>query len=48
MLDGAALHALDDFQVSAMQTVEVAESEHGMRQPRRARIVWKVDDLHVG
>jgi len=28
--------------MSAVKAVEVSEGEHGMHEPRRARIVWKV------
>ena len=48
VLDGAALHALDDLEMSAMQAVEVAEREHRMHEPGRPRIVGKVQDLHAG
>ena len=48
VLDGAALHALDDLEMSAVQAVEVAEREHGMHEPRRPRIVGKMQDLHAG
>ena len=46
MLDGAALHALDDLEVSAVQAVEVAERQHRMHEPGRPRIVGKMQDLH--
>ena len=48
VLDGAALHALDDLEMSAMQAVEVAEREHRMHEPGRPRIIGKVQDLHAG
>jgi len=47
MLGGAAPHALDDLEMSAVKAVEVSEGEDGMREPRRARVVWKVKDLHA-
>ena len=37
MLGGAALHALDDLEMPAVQAVEVAERQHRMHQPRRPR-----------
>ena len=46
-LGGAALDALDDLDVAAMQAVEVAERQHRLMPARAARIVGKVDDLHV-
>src|SRR5688572_14886446 len=42
MLDGAALHALDDLEMSAVQAVEVTEREHGMHEPRWSRVVRKM------
>src|ERR1051325_6763562 len=47
MLGGAAPHALDDLEMSAVETVEVAEREDGMHEPRRRRVVWKVKNLHA-
>jgi len=47
VLGGAAPHAVDDLEMSAVKAVEVSEGEHGMREPRRARIVWKVKNLHA-
>ena len=46
MLGGAALHALDDLEMAAVQAVEVAERQHRVHQPRRPRVVWEVDGLH--
>ena len=46
MFGGAAPDALDDLEMSAVKAVEVAEREHGMHKPRRARVVWKMQDLH--
>jgi hypothetical protein len=47
MLDGAALHAFDNLEMSAVEAVEVAEREHGMHEPGRPRIVGKMQDLHL-
>ena len=46
MLGGAALHALDDLEMAAVQAVEVAERQHRMHQPRRPGVVREVDGLH--
>ena len=43
---GAALDALDDLDVAAMQAVEVAEREHRRAPPERPRILRIVDDVH--
>ena len=47
MLGGAAPDALDDLEMSAVKAVEVAEREHGMHEPRRARVIWKMQNLHA-
>ena len=46
MLGGAAPDALDNLEMSAVKAVEIAEREHGMHEPRRPRIIWKMQDLH--
>jgi hypothetical protein len=38
-LDGPALHAFDDLQMSSVQAVEVAEGQDGVRDPRRAGLI---------
>jgi hypothetical protein len=30
-----------------VKAVEVSEGEHGMHEPRRARVIWKVKNLHA-
>ena len=45
-LFGAPAHALDDFQVTAVHAVEIAEREHRLMPPRRPWIVRIVNDLH--
>jgi hypothetical protein len=44
---GPAPDALDDLEMSAVEAVEISEGKHGMHEPWRARIVWKVKDFHL-
>ena len=45
-LFGAPPHALDDFQVTAVHAVEIAEREDRLMPPRRPWIIRIVNDLH--
>ena len=47
MFGGTAADALDDLEMSAVETVEVSKSQHGMHEPRRTRIVRKMKNLHL-
>src|ERR1700674_799970 len=46
-LFSAATHALDNLQMSAVHTVEIAQSQHGLVPAWRPLIVGKVNDVHV-
>src|SRR4029434_992483 len=46
MLGGATPDALADLAMAAMQTVEIAERQNRMHQPRRSRVVREVDGFH--
>src|SRR5687767_15845895 len=45
-LFGASPYTLDDFQMTAVHAVEVAEREDGLVPAGRPWIIWIVDDLH--
>jgi hypothetical protein len=48
MFRSTTADALHDLEMTAVETVEISESQHRMRKPRRARIVWKMQDFHLG
>ena len=46
-LAGDAAHAIEDLAMTAVQPVEIAEGEHGLRPAWRTQVVGKVNDVHL-
>ena len=46
-LVGAAAHAVDDLHVTAMESVEVTERQHRLVPASRARVLRKMNNVHV-